>query len=872
MPPTETPMMRQYKALKRKSGDAVLFFRLGDFYEMFEKDAREVSALLNLTLTKRNGIPMCGIPYHASQGYIARLLKLGKKIAVCEQISLPEGGKGIAERDIVETITPGTVFDEDFLESKRNNYLAALGVYRNALSFSYMDCSTGEFAATSFPADTGYEDLGSELARLSPREILVQESAFEESSYLSRLLSEYPSMLLNRFPDWNFDINDSYQKLTKQFNTVNLKGFGIEEGDPALYTVGVLLDYIHESSKSLLPHLGGITRYSLEEFLTIDETTGKNLEIIRNMQDGSARYTLLETLDYTKTAMGGRKLRYWLTRPLVDTIEINRRLDRVELFYRQQILLNSFRETLSSILDLERLASRIATDKAHAKDLLGIRNSLDRFFELLGVQEDWRAEGLLPELEEDTRRNLLELRGLIDSAIHEDPSVLLSEGRLIKPGYSAELDAMRELKTNSKSVLDEYLTEEKRKTGIGNLRVKYNKIIGHFLEVSKGNLELVPEHFIRRQSLVNSERYTTEELGELEVKLNNAVESIIDKERELFLEIRGRIKSNIDDLLESASIIGEIDCVASFAYAATAYGYTRPGIDASGLLKIESGRHPVVEKHLPPGDFVPNGIDIDPSERNLILLTGPNMAGKSTFLRQTALIVLMAQAGSFVPAGEARIGIVDRIFCRVGASDNLARGESTFLVEMNETANILRSATPNSLIIMDEVGRGTSTQDGLAIAQAVCEYLLKSLGAKTLFATHYHELTDLEHPRMVNLSMDVAERDGTIVFLKSVVSGPSSNSYGIHVAELAGLPGDVISRAREVLAAHLSASGARADGGKDHGSSSSGPAAHPLGGGQAELFEPGELVLREIESLSIDTLTPLEALNALADWKRKLKR
>ena len=688
MPPTETPMMRQYKALKRKSGDAVLFFRLGDFYEMFEKDAREVSALLNLTLTKRNGIPMCGIPYHASQGYIARLLKLGKKIAICEQITLPAGGKGIAERDIVETITPGTVFDEDFLESKRNNFLAALGVYRNALSFSYMDCSTGEFAATSFSLETGYEDLGSELARLSPREILVQESAFEESPYLSRLLSEYPSLLLNRFPDWNFDISDSYRKLTEQFGTVNLKGFGIEEDDPALYTVGVLLDYIKESSKSLLPHLRGIVRYSLQEYLTLDETTQRNLEIIRNMQDGSGRYTLLETLDFTKTAMGGRKLRYWLTRPLVNTDEINRRLDRVEMFYRQQMLLNSFRETLSSILDLERLASRLATDKAHAKDLLGIRNSLDRFFELLGVEEDWHAEDLLPKLEDDTRKNLEEVKGLIDSAIHEDPSVLLSEGRLIKAGYSADLDEMRELKTNSKRVLDDYLAEEKRKTGITNLRVKYNKIIGHFLEVSKGNLELVPEHFIRRQSLVNSERYTTEELGELEVKLNNAVESIIDKEREIFLEIRGRIKSNIDDLLESASIIGETDCAASFAYAATAYGYTRPEIDASGLLKIESGRHPVVEKHLPPGNFVPNGIAIDPSERNLILLTGPNMAGKSTYLRQTALIVLMAQAGSFVPAGEARIGIVDRIFCRVGASDNLARGESTFLVEMNETANI----------------------------------------------------------------------------------------------------------------------------------------------------------------------------------------
>jgi DNA mismatch repair protein MutS len=865
-------MMRQYKALKRKSGDAVLFFRLGDFYEMFEKDAREVSALLNLTLTKRNGIPMCGIPYHASQGYIARLLRLGKKIAICEQITLPAGGKGIAERDIVETITPGTVFDEDFLESKRNNYLAALGIYRNTLSFSYMDCSTGEFAATCFSEKTGYEDLGSELARLLPREILVQESAFEESPYISRLISEYPSMLPNRFPDWNFDITDSYRKLTEQFGTVNLKGFGIGPDDPALYTVGVLLDYIKESSKSLLPHIRGIARYTLEEYLTVDETTQKNLEIVRNIQDGSGRYTLLETLDSTKTAMGGRKLRYWLTRPLVDAREITRRLDRVELFYRQQMLLNSFREILGSVLDLERLASRLATDKAHAKDLLGIRNSLDRFFELLSLQGDWQAKELLSDIGGDTRKNLEEVKGLIDSAIHEDPSVLLSEGKLIKEGYSAELDGLRELKSNSKKVLDDYLSEEKKKTGINNLKVKYNKIIGHFLEVSKANTELVPEYFIRRQSLVNSERYTTEELGELEVKLNNAVESIVDKEREIFLDIRGRIKKRIDDLLESASIIAEIDCLASFAYSATAYGYTRPRIDDSDRLRIEAGRHPVVEKHLPPGDFVPNGLDIDPRKQNLVLLTGPNMAGKSTYLRQTALIVLMAQAGSFVPAGEARIGIVDRIFCRVGASDNLARGESTFLVEMNETANILRAATPDSLIIMDEVGRGTSTQDGLSIAQAVCEHILEVLGTKALFATHYHELTDLDHPKLVNISMDVAERDGTIVFLKSVVPGPSSNSYGIHVAELAGLPAEVITRAQILLRAQLNDSGlplknspataSTKDAGKSRLSGEN--------SGQSELFDPGELVIREIESLSLDTMTPLEALNTIAAWKRKL--
>ncbi len=877
----DTPMMRQYKRIKQKHRDAILFFRLGDFYEMFERDAKEASALLGLTLTSRNSVPMCGIPYHAAHPYVARLLKAGKKIAICEQITLPEGGKGIADRDVVEIITPGTVVDEDYLDEKSNNYLVAIARTRNEISFSFLDLSTGEFAVTAFDWAQRADRLSKELGRLRPREIIVQESLVDEDAAVARIIKERSDTLVNRYPDWSFDAKASAETLKRQFGTSNLRGFGIDDDSPAILSAGLVLEYVADTSKSLLPHIRSIRSYSDGDFLGLDDSTQRNLEIVSNLHDGTKHYTLIEALDFTQTAMGARKLKSWLLRPLKEVEAIRRRHDQVELFYRSQVLLSGLRELLASVLDLERLSARVALDRAHAKDLVAVRGSLERFFAI-----DERMAGVestVPRISEEKRKHIGELATLLERAIDDDPSILLTEGRLIKAGYHAELDDIRATRDNSKEILEAYLAEEREKTGITSLKIRYNRIIGYFFEVTKANLSSVPGHFIRRQSLVGSERFTTDRLIELETSLNNATDRIVELERELFLEVRRRVKEQLDELLEVADHLGTLDCIQSFAWAATVHGYTRPEINASARVHIEGGRHPVVESTIPAGEFVPNDCELDADSLSFALITGPNMAGKSTYLRQVALIVLMAQAGSFVPAAEAEIGIVDRIFCRVGAQDNLARGESTFLVEMNETSNILRSATKESLIIMDEVGRGTGTNDGLSIAWAVSEHLLETVSAKTLFATHYHELTDIEHAKLKNLSMEVLEKQDEIVFLKRVKEGPSENSYGIHVARLAGLPEQVVRRAREILAALVGGGpsqrvvpGARSEGAGARGGAADEPAAYPPAGRDSDsrqggLFSPTELICDEILNLDLENTTPLDALNRIQEWKRQLR-
>ena len=788
-------MMQQYRRIKQDHGDAVLFFRMGDFYEMFEKDAKEVSSLLNLTLTARNGIPMCGIPYHASGTYISRLLKAGKKIAVCEQISLPQDGKGIADRGVVEIITPGTVVDEDYLDKSSNNYLVAVGRTAADLAIASLDLSTGDFQVSSVPLSERIEAVKRELARLMPKEILIQESLYEEDAPLNRIISEYPDLMVNRYPDWHFDLDSSREMLKRQFQVSNLKGFGISDNEPAILPAGVLLEYVSDTSKSLLRHLLKVNLYRDDEFLGLDETTQRNLEIVKSIHDGSSKYTLLEVLDHTKTAMGARLLKRWLLNPLNGQEAVEQRLSRVETLYRNQLLLSQLRDKLSASLDLERLSALVAMDRAHAKNLLAIRQTIASSTALENLLEEeiecWSDD-------EGSRTAVDETFELIDKAIHDDPSILLTEGRLVKPGYSADLDLLRGTKQNKQEILDTYLSEEKAASGIGNLRIRFNKIIGYYLEVSKGNVPQVPDHFIRRQSLVGSERYTTDKLMELERQLNSATDEIVELEKKLFLDVREKVQKHVPELLKLAAWIAKIDCLCSFAQAATIHGYTRPRINQSKQLRIQGGRHPVVEAYLPTGEFVPNDTDIDSDGVSFALITGPNMAGKSTYLRQVALIVLMAQIGSFVPAKEADIGLVDRIYCRVGASDNLARGESTFLVEMTETAHILHTSTERSLIIMDEVGRGTSTNDGLAIARAVTEFLL-SRRAKVLFATHFHELTLVEHEKKQNLALTVLEKAGDIVFLKKVTPGAADHSYGIHVAKLAGLPGEVIERAGSIL-------------------------------------------------------------------------
>ncbi len=855
-------MMRQYRRIKESCTDAILFFRLGDFYEMFQHDAKEASSILNLTLTQRNGIPMCGIPYHAAPSYISRLLTAGRKVAICEQVSPPAKGKGITRREIVEIITPGTVVDEKFLDQKSNNYILSLGRTETTVSASYIDTSTGEFVITAFPWEDRAGKLKELLYRIMPREMIIQESLLEEDRIISAIISEKENLLVNRFPDWSYEQEESRKKVEAQFQVTSLKGFGIQDNDTALFSCGVLLDYIRETAKMMLPHIRSVKRITESSCLILDESTQKNLELIRNLQDGSRKYSLLDILDNTKTALGARKLKQWILQPLIDIEAIRSRQERVELLYRNQLLLSSVRDRLSSVLDLERLAARVALDKAHAKDLLGIKTSLWGVLDL----GDMLVESAFPDpfwvKENDTRREVTILATLIDSSISEDPSILLSEGNLIKDGYSSELDRLKERRKNSRQILDDYVKGEKEKSGITSLKIRYNRIIGYYLEVTKANIDKVPGHFIRRQSLLGSERYTTDQLVELETELNSLSETIINLEKKLFMAIRCEVKKSVGLLLKTAGHLARIDCIQSLAQAATIGGYTRPAVTGPPELRIHRGRHPVVEAHLPPGDFVPNSIHIGGSRPFFILLTGPNMAGKSTYLRQTALIILMAQMGSYIPAEEASIGIVDKIFCRVGATDNLARGESTFLVEMNETANILRNATENSLVIMDEVGRGTSTHDGLSIAWAVSEYLLDNTRAKTLFATHYHELTLLRNEALDNFSMEVKEHKGSIVFLKKVTPGPAGHSYGIHVAGLAGLPEEVLLRAEELLR-QIEQVETREFLGT--------PERKERKPSQNELFSREEVLIKRIQSLDITKMTPLDALNLIAGWKKELE-
>ncbi|ORC37226.1 DNA mismatch repair protein MutS [Marispirochaeta aestuarii] len=852
-----TPMMRQYRRIKQENRDAILFFRLGDFYEMFEQDAREVSGILNITLTKRHNIPMCGIPYHAASAYIGRLLKAGKKIAVCEQTALPPKGKGIAEREVVEIITPGTVLEEDYLDNRRNNYLFSFGIYGSTACFAYLDLSTGDFKATSVKKERFHEYLSLELNRLDPKEVLLQESLYDEDQVLRQIIGDRKSMVINRIPDWHFDQTDAFQRLCRQFGTANLKGFGIDQDDPLVMTTAAVLEYVGETSKTLLDHIRSMERYTDETYVGLDTATQRNLELVRNLNDGSEQYTLLEVLDYSRTSLGARRIRSRLLHPLRNMEQINSRLDALEALYRNQILLGSIRDELGGVLDLQRLATRVALQKAHAKDLLSIRNTLSSARRIPGLLQGCGNKEALPALSPEQEMTLDRLTELLSESLHEDPSILLTEGRLIAPGYHKELDRLRNARRDRKRVLDEYLERERASSGIANLRIKYNKIIGYFFEITKSNLKAVPEHFIRRQSLVGSERFTTDELIHIETEVNSAAERAIELEREVFLELREKVRTSLDELYACAEYLAEMDALASFAYAATVHGFIRPQVGGSGGIIIEEGRHPVVEKHLPPGDFIPNSLRLGGEDPPFALITGPNMAGKSTVLRQTALIVLMAQIGSFVPAARAEIGLVDRIFCRVGASDNLARGESTFLVEMNETANILRYMSNSSLVIMDEVGRGTSTNDGLSIAWAVSEYILEKK-VNTLFATHYHELTSIENPGLRNLHMEVLEKEGEIIFLKRLKEGAAAGSYGIHVARLAGIPDQVIRRAAEIL------------GGLDDGAQLT---VLPPGAGeiQHDLFGADDMVIQEIKNLKIDSTTPLEALNFLARLQKTLK-
>ncbi|MCL1818965.1 MAG: DNA mismatch repair protein MutS, partial [Spirochaetaceae bacterium] len=640
----ETPMMSQYSRIKQQQKDAVLFFRLGDFYEMFGQDAKEASALLGLTLTQRQGAPMCGIPYHASHSYINRLLTAGKKIAICEQTTAP--GKGLVEREVVEIISPGTVVDEDYLDRSRNNYIVCAAEADGGLSLSAVDISTGDFIATWFPAEARAEGLRKELHRLAPREILIQEALLHEDEEITKIARGRKDLVINSLPDWSFDRQAAAKRLAGLFGTTSLKGFGCADDAPEIASCGALIEYIQENAKARLAHIRALRVYAEKDYLVLDESTLRNLELTRNLVDNSEKYSLFEVVCHTRTAMGTRLLRSWILAPLVDGKKIQERQEIVAALYHDQKCLKRLRDKLGEVFDLERLSARIALDRAHAKDLCAVRDSLAAAFSV--CEKMASLPGARPEPSAEIISPLKDLHALLAASLTDSPSILLTEGNMIRAGYNARLDELRAMKSNRKEVLDAYIEDEKKLSGIPSLKIRYNKIIGYFIEVTKTHMASVPKHFIRRQSLVTGERYTTDKLVELETQLNNAEESIVELEKELFLAVRARARELVQRLLDLSAFLARTDALQSLAQAATLHGFTRPRVDTGGDIVITEGRHPVVESYLPPGEFVPNGLELKGEGESFALITGPNMAGKSTYLRQTALIVVLAQMGSFV--------------------------------------------------------------------------------------------------------------------------------------------------------------------------------------------------------------------------------
>ena len=798
-----TPLMRQYYKIKDRHPDAVLLFRLGDFYETFEEDARTVSQVLGITLTKRaNGkaseVPLAGFPHHALDNYLPKLVQAGLRVAVCEQLEDPKLARKIVKRDVVEIVTPGVTFRDQLLDPKRSTYLAAIhwgtkGKMNGRIGVAYIDASTGEFYLTE-AAEANLDEL---LNTIDPSEVLVDKRQKEAIATLRK-----QNFLVTPQEDWCFGYDFAYESLLRHFKTHSLKGFGVEEYTLGLTAAGAALYYLGETQKGRLPHISKIQFFANNAYMALDSQTRRNLELIASIRSGRHEGTLVEILDRTQTPMGGRMIRRWLLRPLRDISKIRERLDAVEAFTRSDLLRNNVRDILSHIGDLERLAVKVSTGRATPRELISLKNTLRAIPDLKtnlekdGIQAFKGIAGALTPCDKVVE--------IIEMGIIEDPPAQWTDGGFISKGYDDELDELRGIATSGKDWIARMQKEESEKTGIPSLKVGYNKVFGYYLEVTNAHKDKVPEHFIRKQTLVNAERYITPDLKEYEEKILTAQERISHIETSIFQRIREDIASHTPELQSNATLIAMIDSFTNLAEVAVQYKYVRPQVHEGTGIDIVEGRHPVVEKSLPPGEpFIANSIKTSPEERQILIITGPNMAGKSVVLRQTGLIVLLAQVGSFVPAERAEIGVVDRIFTRVGASDNLASGESTFLVEMNETANILNNASPSSLILLDEVGRGTSTFDGLSIAWALVEYLHEhaTVAAQTLFATHYHELNELagRYNRVVNLRVQVNEHNGKVVFLRKLVPGGADHSYGIEVARMAGLPAELILRAQEIL-------------------------------------------------------------------------
>ena len=869
---TATPAMRQFHEIKARAEDAILFFRMGDFYEMFYDDALKAARALELTLTSRQkdtagaAIPMCGIPYHAADTYVGRLIRRGFKVAICDQVEDAKEAKGIVRREIVRIVTPSTYLHQGYLEAKEPSYLMAVSSTKSAAGAALADLSTGDFVAFEFEGEERWEKIAETVSTYRPREILYPEGKPLPDDVFAQWGPEGDAPITTERDNWRFEHEASRSLLLRQFATQSLEGFGLETKPLAVGAAGAALQYLKETQRGELTHISGIRCLEEADYLILDPVTQRNLELTHSLSEGGRRGSLIDVLDRTTTSMGARTLKSWLVRPLVDIEAIGRRLDTVEELAFDVIQRAKIRDILKDVLDLERLLSRITLGSAGPRDFVGLQTSLSKMPALRGLTAEAKAV-LLRELHE-TLDPVEEARDDIERTLVSEPPIALKDGGAIRENVCEELDELRRLRSEGKSTLTEIEKRERARTGITSLKIRFNKVFGYYLEVTKSKLDAVPDDYIRKQTLVGAERYITPELKEYEEKILGAEDRIQAIERELFEALNQRVKSHAPRIRATAQAVAVLDVLSGLADVATAGNLTKPRLHDGFEIDVKDGRHPVIEA-TSQEPFVPNDIALD-ENRYVVILTGPNMGGKSTFLRQTALIVLMAQMGSFVPASEAKLPIVDRIFTRVGASDNLFRGRSTFMVEMQETAHILHHATPKSLILLDEIGRGTATYDGLSLAWSVAEHIATEakLKSKTIFATHYHELTDLaaELPAVVNYHVSAREWQDDIVFLRKVLEGGSDRSYGIQVARLAGLPPSLIRRAQEIL---LNLEKTEFD--LEGRPRVTGESSLASGARQMSLFADAEdRVVAELRRVEPETMTPLEALQLLAELKERL--
>jgi len=868
--------MRQYRKIKAQYPDAIVLFRMGDFYETFEEDAKIAARVLGIALTKRaNGaaadVPLAGFPHHALDTYLHKLVRAGYKVAICEQLEDPKLAKGIVKRDVVEVITPGVALTDKLLDNRSNNFVCAIYFKDEKVGFAFADVSTGEFYAS----EVSVNELRNFLDTISPSEILFCKTQKDKVEQAIGDIQIKPA--LTKLEDWVFKYDYAFETLTNHFQTQSLKGFGIDDIELGVICAGAVMHYLQETQKTKLIHIKKISRYDTGDYMLLDSATKRNLEIAVSYLGETTYGTLFSVIDKTQTPMGARLLKKWVLRPLKKIEPIRKRLEAVKELYENSNLRKNLFEILGEIGDVERLISRIAirshipgtTGRANPKDLINLKESLKKIPKIKSLLSNSSSETL--QKIHKLLNPLQEVVDLIENAIVDEPPSTVSDGGVIRDGYNAELDELRFIARSSKEFIANLQQKERERTGIPSLKIDYNSVFGYYIEVTKAHLDKIPEDYIRKQTLVNAERFITPELKEYEEKIFTAEEKISALEAELFNQIREKVSGYTEEIQKNAQLIAMLDCFVSLAEVAVENNYTCPMVDESDVIEIKGGRHPVVEKILPVGEkFVPNDVLLDNGENQILIITGPNMSGKSVFLRQVGLIVLLAQIGSFVPADYARVGIVDRIFTRVGASDNIAGGESTFLVEMHEMANILNNATPKSLILLDEVGRGTSTFDGISIAWAITEYIHENIKAKTIFATHYHELNELAElfPRIKNFKADVKELGDKIIFLHKIVPGYADHSYGIEVAKMAGLPEEVTERAKEILI-NLEQKELTPQG-KGKRKISKEILKEKF---QISLFEMSDSKLREeILNLDIDNMTPVQALMKLHELKGKIKR